>query len=66
MVHSNYSDTSDSTDECVRRITALFEQIGPNATANLALGRDSAEMPWFQRWRCSILRIGNWASRDSL
>lgn len=66
MVHANYSNASNSADKCIRRVSTLFEQVGPNATADLALGRDRTEMSRFQCWWCSILWTRDWASKDSL
>jgi hypothetical protein len=66
MIHSNDPDTSDCSDERICSISTLLQQIGSDATADVAFRRDSTKVPRLQCGRSSILRLRNWAAEDSL
>jgi hypothetical protein len=59
MVHSNHTHTSHGSNHGICCIPALLQQVGPNATANVALRGDGAQVTWLERRRSSILRTRN-------
>lgn len=66
VIHPDDADTCYRSNHGICGIPSLLQQLGPNVTANVALGCDSTQMTWLQCRRCSILRASDWITKDGL